>query len=185
MALKDWVREARKAKGWTQEKLGEELGLTKANISGWENARHEPSFSQMLRVSELTGHPIPGDPASGLVFFEEPELYQHMVKLTPLEHDIIAALRQLAEDEQIEIARDLMARAERIEQLVQRALKQRGIHVTGYVSATRAADKLPPPPTATPEPKPIGPPLARGAERLVPSPIKGRSSEKSAKGRKA
>lgn len=149
MALMNWVRAARKAKGWTQQQLGDELGLTKANISGWENGRHLPSFAQILKISELTGHAIPGDPASGLVFAEEPELYMHP-KLSPVEADVLAALRRLPEEEQLEFAHDLMARAERIDQLVERALKQRGIEVSGYVSATRAAEQLPPAPGPAP-----------------------------------
>lgn len=33
--------------------------MTKGNISGWENNRHEPSYQQMLRISYLTGYPLP------------------------------------------------------------------------------------------------------------------------------
>src|SRR5690606_22231629 len=46
----------------TQEKLGESLGLSKGNISAWENGRHEPSFDQLKRIGELTSfqEPLPG-----------------------------------------------------------------------------------------------------------------------------
>jgi transcriptional regulator with XRE-family HTH domain len=56
--LKDWVREARKHKGWTQEQLGEAMGVTKGNVSGWENGRHQPSWPQMVKIEEATGFPI-------------------------------------------------------------------------------------------------------------------------------
>jgi transcriptional regulator with XRE-family HTH domain len=60
MDLKDWVKAARKSAGLTQEQLGEKLGRTKANVGHWETGKHEPSFDQMRRISEVTGHPMPG-----------------------------------------------------------------------------------------------------------------------------
>lgn len=59
MEIKEWVKAARKHKGLTQDQFGEALGMTKANVSGWETARHEPSFLQMKRVVALTGYPMP------------------------------------------------------------------------------------------------------------------------------
>ena len=57
-----WVREAREFKGLTQDQLGEILGRTKANISSMENARHEPSYTQLLAIVKATGFskPFPG-----------------------------------------------------------------------------------------------------------------------------
>ncbi|WP_345245312.1 helix-turn-helix transcriptional regulator [Pigmentiphaga soli] len=62
MDLKEWVKAAREAAGMTQTRLGEELGVTKGNVSGWENGRHEPSYSQMLKMAELSrwSVPLPG-----------------------------------------------------------------------------------------------------------------------------
>jgi len=56
--LKVWIREARKHKGWTQEQLGEALGVTKGNVSGWENGRHEPGYSQLAKIAQETGYPL-------------------------------------------------------------------------------------------------------------------------------
>lgn len=53
-----WVAAARNSKGWTQERLGDEMGLTKANISHWETNKHEPGFWQLLRIRDLTGYPL-------------------------------------------------------------------------------------------------------------------------------
>lgn len=53
MELKDWVREARTNKHMTQTQLGEALGVSKANVSAWENGHHEPSWSQMLKTDIL------------------------------------------------------------------------------------------------------------------------------------
>ncbi|MFM0630738.1 helix-turn-helix domain-containing protein [Paraburkholderia xenovorans] len=59
MELKDWIRAARKAAGLTQEQLGERLGLTKGNVSAWENARHEPSYAQLQQIADLSGMGLP------------------------------------------------------------------------------------------------------------------------------
>lgn len=59
MEMKDWVSTARTTGKLTQTQLGESLGVTKGNVSAWENGRHEPSWSQILRISELTGAALP------------------------------------------------------------------------------------------------------------------------------
>jgi len=59
MDTKNWVRSARQLAGLTQEQLGNHLGMTKGNVSGWENGRHLPSFDQMLKISEITRQPLP------------------------------------------------------------------------------------------------------------------------------
>lgn len=82
MTLPQWIRAARKFKGWSQEKLGEELGLTKGNVSAWETDRHEPSYGQMKKIAELTGYPF---------------LDSDIGKATgnwPLSDDVLAALRR-------------------------------------------------------------------------------------------
>jgi phage repressor protein C with HTH and peptisase S24 domain len=56
--INEWVRAARTAAGLTQEQLGNELGVTKGNVSGWENGRHEPSYSQLLKIEMLTGYAL-------------------------------------------------------------------------------------------------------------------------------
>ena len=53
-----WIAQARKARGWTQDQLGERLGVTKANVSHWETGKHEPSFGQLLKIKDLTGQPL-------------------------------------------------------------------------------------------------------------------------------
>jgi len=58
MEIGKWVKAARDSRDWSQEELAHQLGRTKANISGWENGRHEPSFGQIMRIAELTGYPL-------------------------------------------------------------------------------------------------------------------------------
>lgn len=43
----------------SQGDLSEKLGLTRANISSWEVGRHQPSYRQLLKISELTGVAMP------------------------------------------------------------------------------------------------------------------------------
>lgn len=59
MDIREWVKAARQAGKLTQEALGAAIGVTKSNVSGWENGRHEPSYGQMQRIEELTGYPMP------------------------------------------------------------------------------------------------------------------------------
>lgn len=62
MEMKDWIRAARQSATLTQDQLAERLGLTKGNISAWENGRHEASHEQLVRVAAITGYkePLPG-----------------------------------------------------------------------------------------------------------------------------
>lgn len=66
MDIGQWIRTARKLAGVNQEQLGEALGVTKGNVSAWENNRHEPSYSQMLKIAERAGWkiPLPGAPVA-------------------------------------------------------------------------------------------------------------------------
>ncbi len=61
MEMKSWIRLARKKAGLTQEQLAEALGLTKGNVSAWENGRHEASFAQLTAIAEMSGLPIGQD----------------------------------------------------------------------------------------------------------------------------
>lgn len=67
MEMKSWIRLARKKAGLTQEQLAEALGLTKGNISAWENGRHEASFAQLTAIAELSGLPIGQDAPVAMV----------------------------------------------------------------------------------------------------------------------
>lgn len=59
MELKDWVRAARKHKGWTLEQLGDAMGRSKATAGFWENGKTAPSFVQIQKIAEVTGYPHP------------------------------------------------------------------------------------------------------------------------------
>ncbi|MFP4895613.1 helix-turn-helix domain-containing protein [Paraburkholderia sp. EG304] len=57
--MRNWIRSARKKADLTQEQLGEKLGVTKGNVSAWENGRHEPSYAQIQEISVVTKCPMP------------------------------------------------------------------------------------------------------------------------------
>lgn len=59
MEMRNWIRSARKKADLTQEQLGEKLGVTKGNVSAWENGRHEPSYAQVQEISVVTKYPMP------------------------------------------------------------------------------------------------------------------------------
>jgi transcriptional regulator with XRE-family HTH domain len=58
MDIGAWIKAARAARGWTQVDLAEKVGTSKANLSHWETGKHEPSFGQLLRIRDVTGHPL-------------------------------------------------------------------------------------------------------------------------------
>jgi phage repressor protein C with HTH and peptisase S24 domain len=66
--ISEWVKAARLHKGMTQEQLGAELNVTKGNVSGWENGRHEPGYAQLLTIESVTGYRLTPDthPAGGI-----------------------------------------------------------------------------------------------------------------------
>lgn len=59
MKLNEWVKAARTHAKLSQEKLGEALGRTKANISSLEKGRHDPSIEQLMKISRLCGFALP------------------------------------------------------------------------------------------------------------------------------
>lgn len=54
----EWIAAARASRQWNQTRLGDEIGVGKANVSHWETGKHEPSLAQLLRIRDLTGYPL-------------------------------------------------------------------------------------------------------------------------------
>lgn len=65
MEISAWIKASRQAAGITQTDLGDALGVTKGNVSAWENGRHEPSYTQLLKIAEITKAPLPAVAPSG------------------------------------------------------------------------------------------------------------------------
>lgn len=51
----EFLADLRKAQGWTQEQLGEKLGVTNKTISRWETGNYLPSVEMLQMMSELYG----------------------------------------------------------------------------------------------------------------------------------
>ena len=50
-----FLAELRKEKGWTQEQLGQQLGVTNKTVSRWENGNYMPPVDVLLELSKLYG----------------------------------------------------------------------------------------------------------------------------------
>ena len=55
MILADKIIALRKAKGWSQEELAEQLDVTRQSVSKWEGAQSAPDLERIVRMSELFG----------------------------------------------------------------------------------------------------------------------------------
>ena len=57
MSIGEKIAAARKAKGWSQEALGEEIGVSVQAVSKWENnlSRPDTDWNQGIRFSARTG----------------------------------------------------------------------------------------------------------------------------------
>lgn len=65
--ISEFIKAAREKLGLTQLQLAEFIGCTKGNISAWEKGRHEPSYSQMVKLSKKSGIPLPHDQANEFI----------------------------------------------------------------------------------------------------------------------
>jgi len=55
MRIDRWVAAARAALGWSQDQLAESVNKTRANVSHWENGKHEPSLETIKLIGRLSG----------------------------------------------------------------------------------------------------------------------------------
>lgn len=54
-ALGPSLRSMRLSRGWSQEQMGLELGVSKATISKWESGRSQPDWPTLIRLRSLFG----------------------------------------------------------------------------------------------------------------------------------
>lgn len=55
MILADKIIDLRKKNGWSQEQLGEQLGVSRQSVSKWESALSIPDLEKILKMSEIFG----------------------------------------------------------------------------------------------------------------------------------
>ena len=53
--LSEKIINLRKSRGWSQEELAEQVGVSRQAISKWESAQSVPDLDKILRMSELFG----------------------------------------------------------------------------------------------------------------------------------
>ena len=55
MSAENWIREGRKAAGWSQADLGEKVGVSQVQVSLWENGKGVPTAEQVELLRTLFG----------------------------------------------------------------------------------------------------------------------------------
>lgn len=143
----------KKDKGVTQQQIADAFGVRQASVSEWGKTGRIAKKHLNLLVEYFAD--VVGAEHWGLHEAIQDALMRqrypdaHPV-LSPVEADLLAAFRQLPDAEQQELVHDVMARAEGINQVVQRELKRLGHDITGFVPATKAAKHLPSAPRTAP-----------------------------------
>jgi putative transcriptional regulator len=56
--MKNTLRELRASKGWTQEQLGQELGVSRQAVNALETEKHDPSLDLAYRIAVLFDRPV-------------------------------------------------------------------------------------------------------------------------------
>ena len=58
MKQSEWIRQGRKAAGWSQAELGKKVSVSQVQVSQWETGKAEPTISQVERLGKLLGAPM-------------------------------------------------------------------------------------------------------------------------------
>ena len=92
------IREARKAKGWSQDKLSEEMDVTVVYISRVERGRSEINLKRLVQISEVLGvgieYLITGSIVGDKRYLDK-ELYETLVSCTPSKQRLIYNIAQI------------------------------------------------------------------------------------------
>ena len=56
--MKNRLKLLRVERGWTQEQLGQELGVSRQAVIAIETEKHDPSLDLAYRISSLFGRPV-------------------------------------------------------------------------------------------------------------------------------
>jgi transcriptional regulator with XRE-family HTH domain len=58
VAIGSEIRDARRAKGWTQNDLAAQLAVSMRTISRWESGASAPRFKERERLAQILGIPV-------------------------------------------------------------------------------------------------------------------------------
>jgi len=53
--VKNKVKELRKKRGWTQDELGERLGISRQSVHSIETGKYDPSLPLAFRIADIFG----------------------------------------------------------------------------------------------------------------------------------
>ncbi|MBX9614962.1 MAG: helix-turn-helix transcriptional regulator [Caulobacteraceae bacterium] len=56
--MRNTLRELRASKGWTQEQLGQALGVSRQAVNALETEKHDPSLDLAYRIAVLFDRPV-------------------------------------------------------------------------------------------------------------------------------
>jgi putative transcriptional regulator len=56
--MKNTLRQLRASKGWTQEQLGQALGVSRQAVNALETEKHDPSLDLAYRIAVLFDRPV-------------------------------------------------------------------------------------------------------------------------------
>jgi transcriptional regulator with XRE-family HTH domain len=145
------IRNVMKARGLTTAALAAACEVTPGAVSNWFSTGRirKDNLATVARLLQVGVE----DLISGAVgerddIVPAPAALPPQAPLTGAEFDLLTAFRALPDDEQQDLVRDVMARAEHYNRVVERELLKRGIPFTGFLPASRAAETLPPAPTS-------------------------------------
>ncbi|WP_396595308.1 helix-turn-helix transcriptional regulator [Brevundimonas sp. R86498] len=56
--MKNTLRDLRASRGWTQEQLGQALGVSRQAVNALETEKHDPSLDLAYRIAVLFDRPV-------------------------------------------------------------------------------------------------------------------------------
>jgi len=56
--MRNTLRDLRTARGWTQEQLGQALGVSRQAVNALETEKHDPSLDLAYRIATVFGQPV-------------------------------------------------------------------------------------------------------------------------------
>jgi putative transcriptional regulator len=56
--VKNTLRNLRTGRGWTQEQLGQALGVSRQAVNALETEKHDPSLDLAYRIAALFARPV-------------------------------------------------------------------------------------------------------------------------------
>lgn len=56
--MKNTLRDLRTGRGWTQEQLGQALGVSRQAVNALETEKHDPSLDLAYRIAVLFARPV-------------------------------------------------------------------------------------------------------------------------------